>query len=193
MVGNFRTSPHAHPLKNREDRRYQREIPGWRRWKGGARSPWLSAGTRGNTKPFLTKKANPDGLAFWYWWRRGPLNQFRNHLRLIRFFGNGSITYPQNVPHVCAGTPLRAAPERRQTARSGAGIAGAGGVTGRPPGWLWSRGPPRWVRVTIASAPHIPPKKPHQGNSAPTARHPAARGRSRHRRGPTGSPIRILL
>jgi len=39
-----------------------------------SRSPQLSAETRGNTKPHATKKANPPGLAWWDWWRRGESN-----------------------------------------------------------------------------------------------------------------------
>ena len=70
-VADFRTSPHAHPLENREEWRYQRGIQGRRGWLADSRSPQLSAGTRGKTKPSATKKANPGRLALWYWWWMG--------------------------------------------------------------------------------------------------------------------------
>jgi len=48
----------------------------------GSRSPQLSARTPGNTKPFVTKKANPSGLALWCWWRRRESNPRPQALRL---------------------------------------------------------------------------------------------------------------
>ena len=70
-VADFRTSPHAHPLENREEWRYQRGIQGRRGWLADSRSPQLSAGTHGKTKPSATKKANPGRLTLWYWWWMG--------------------------------------------------------------------------------------------------------------------------
>ena len=70
-VADFRTSLHAHPLENREEWCYQRGIQGRRGWLDDSRSPQLSAGTHGKTKPSATKKANPGRLTLWYWWWMG--------------------------------------------------------------------------------------------------------------------------
>ena len=70
-VADFRTSPHVHPLENREEWCYQRGIQGRRGWLDDSRSPQLSAGTHGKTKPSATKKANPGRLTLWYWWWMG--------------------------------------------------------------------------------------------------------------------------
>ena len=59
----------------------------------GSRSPRLSAGTRGNTKPSPMKKANPSGLALCYWWRRRESNPRPRTLRPRLYMLSLSIVF----------------------------------------------------------------------------------------------------
>ena len=64
----------------------------------GSRSPQLSAGTPENTKPSPMKKANPVGLALWYWWRRGESNPRPRILRLRFYMLSQSIVFNRRLP-----------------------------------------------------------------------------------------------